>query len=358
MDSVLQLSRQLIEIPSTQDSPEALKDALNVAKGVLKEFAYKSFTKNKIPSLLFYNTNKLPKRFKILLNAHVDVVPAKKEQFIPKEKNGRLYGRGTYDMKAAGAAMILLFKELANTLSYPLGLQLVTDEESGGFYGTKHQIERGMRADFVIAGEPTDLGINNEAKGISWAKVKTKGKSAHGAYPWNGDNAIWKMKTFLDNIEREFPVPKKEIWQTTVNLAKIETSNQTFNKVPDDCRISLDIRYIPKDAKTVINRIENLLPEDARVEIIMKEPAQYTDAKNPYILSLQKITKKIAGKISPVIVKHGSSDIRHFNQAGCDGITFGPVGAGHHGNNEWVSIKSVEDYYQILKTFLTLKRYQ
>ena len=115
MDTVLQLSKKLIEIPSTQDAQKALQDSLDYSKEILGRFAHKSFTKNKIQTLLFYNTNKLPNRFKILLNAHLDVVPAKKGQFVPKEKNGKLYGRGAYDMKAAGAAMILLFKELAKT---------------------------------------------------------------------------------------------------------------------------------------------------------------------------------------------------------------------------------------------------
>lgn len=210
-----------------------------------------------------------------------------------------------------------------------------------------------LRADFIIAGEPTEFGINNEAKGILWIKLKTVGKAAHGAYPWNGDNAILKIKKTIDLLEKEFPVPIKEEWQTTINLAWIKTFNQTFNKVPDNCHVGLDIRYIPKDKKDVLNRLRNLLSKDTTLEIIMNEPTQYTDRKNPYILSLQKIIKKVTGKTSPIIVKHGSSDIRHFNQVGCDGITFGPIGANHHGDEEWVSIKSLRDYYKVLKKFLT-----
>ena len=144
---------------------------------------------------MIYPQKTRPKKFKIILNAHLDVVSGREEQYKPYEKDGKLFGRGAIDMKGAAAVEILVFKEVAKRVSYPLALQLVTDEEIGGFCGTKYQIEKGVRADFVIAGEPTDFGVNNKAKGIIWLKIKTKGKSAHGAYPWRGKNAL--LITFL-----------------------------------------------------------------------------------------------------------------------------------------------------------------
>jgi len=139
---------------------------------------------------LVYFQKTRPNNFKIILNAHLDVVSGRKEQYKPYEKDGKLFGRGAIDMKGAAAVEILVFKEIAKKVSYPLALQLVTDEEIGGFCGTKYQIEKGVRADFVIAGEPTDFGVNNKAKGIIWLKIKTKGKAAHGAYPWRGKKCL------------------------------------------------------------------------------------------------------------------------------------------------------------------------
>ncbi len=246
---ILDLTSKLISIPSTKDNSKTLKQVLDVALKELKDFTIEYFEKDGVPSALVYPQSKRPKKFKVILNAHLDVVAAKEKQFQPKIKNNRLYGRGAIDMKGAAAVEILLFKELAKKLSYPLALQLVTDEEIGGFKGTKYQIEKGVRADFVIAGEPTDFGINHKAKGIIWAKVHFSGKSAHGAYPWQGENALLKAKKALDKLYKSYPLPKKEAWRTTVNLARIETTNQTFNQVPDNAVLSLDVRYIPEELK-------------------------------------------------------------------------------------------------------------
>ena len=350
--NIIELSKKLISIPSSKENIKALEEVLVVADKHLDGIKSKKFKSKGVPSVLYYNTSTLPKRFKIILNAHLDIVPGKGSQYKASTKGGKLFGRGTNDMKGAAAVMVLVFKELAKKVNYPLGLQLVTDEETGGFSGTKYQIEKGIRADFVIAGEPTDFGVNSKAKGIVWAKVKARGKSAHGAYPWHGENAIEKINLFLSSLYKKFPIPKNEEWKTTINVARVESSNETFNKVPDECEVWLDVRYIPEDSDTIIQGLKKLVPKGMELEILLKEPAQTTDEKNTYVQKLRVSTQKITGKLAPIIVKHGASDIRHYNKVGCEGITFGPVGAGMHTDNEWVDIKSLEDYYQILKHFL------
>jgi len=359
---ILSLTKSLISIPSTRDNKKALNDVLGLALKEVKDFTIERFEKEGFPSALIYPQKTRPKKFKIILNAHLDVVSGRQEQFKPYEKDGKLFGRGAIDMKGAAAVEILVFKEVAKKVSYPLALQLVTDEEIGGFSGTKYQIEKGVRADFVIAGEPTDFGVNNKAKGIIWLKIKTKGKAAHGAYPWRGNNALWMAKKILDKIEKQYPVPKKEAWQTTFNLAKIETGNQTFNKVPDEATIFFDIRYIPeefagknfeKGKEILTKKLKNLASNLGEIEIILFEPPQFTDEKNFYVLRLKEEAKKVLKKNIKTIVKHGGSDIRHFNQIGCQGVTFGPIGGDLHGDNEWVDIKSLEEYFAILNSYLS-----
>lgn len=348
--AILELAKKLIAVPSTKNNLGALQQVLDISMEELKGFNVKKFSSNKIPGYLYYNTPKLPKKFRVILNAHLDVVPDKDYKAV--EKEGRLYGRGTYDMKAAGAAEILVFANLARVLNFPVGLQLVTDEEVSGTNGTGYQVKQGVRADFVIAGEPTNFGVNNKAKGVFWAKVKAHGVAAHGAYPWNGNNAIWVMKKFLDKLEKKYPVPKKESWVTTVNVSSLETANKTYNKVADDCMVHLDIRYIPEDKDTIKESIKQLLPENAKMEVVEFEPPQSTDEKNAFVVSLRKATKKITGKLSPIIVKHGASDIRFYDPVNVPGVTFGPIGAGLHSDEEWVDIQSLDDYYKILMEFL------
>lgn len=352
MKRIIEFAEKLISIPSTANDQEAINNILKVCLKELSSFKVKEFTKDGVKSLLFYNTESLPEKFKIILNGHLDVVEASDSQYKPVQKNGRLYGRGAYDMKTAVAVMISVFKDLAYKVDYPLGLQLVTDEEIGGFKGTKYQIEEGIKADFVIAGENTDLKINHKSKGIVWMKIKTKGKSAHGAYPWLGDNAIWKMHKALSIIEKNFPIPNREVWKTTVNLSMIETTNKTYNKVSDDCTAYLDIRYIPEDVKGIVKTITKQLEGLADIEVVLQEPSHSTKETNLYIKTLEKSINDVTKNKAELVSKHGASDIRHFNQINVEGVTFGPIGEGHHSDNEWVDLKSINDYYQILYSFL------
>lgn len=352
MKQILELAEKLIAIPSTSDNPEALKKILEVCKAELKEFNYKEFEKDNIFSLIFYNSKSLPKTFKLILNAHLDVVPAKDDQYQPEIRKGRLYGRGADDMKTSASCLIFLFKHFANKVNYPLGLQLVTDEETGGSDGTKYQIDQGIKADFVIAGENTNLKINHKSKGIIWLKIKTKGNSAHGAYPWQGQNAIWKMQKILNILESLYPIPKTEMWCTTVNLSKIETSNTAFNKVPDECVAHLDVRYIPEDKDKILEQLKQQFGKDVILEVVANEPDHLTNESNQYLQKLALAIRKVLGQKAELVNQHGASDIRHYNKVGIEGITFGPSGGGYHSDKEWVDIKSLEKYYQILEKFL------
>ena len=354
LQNIVSLSKKFVSIKSTSENPRALVEILELALSYLKEYTIERFESNGVKSALIYHSKRRPKKFKIILNGHLDVIPGKEHQYLPQIKGSRLYGVGSMDMKANVACLIMAFKEIANKVNYPLGLQLVTDEEIGGSYGTKHQIDKGVRADFVIAGEPTNFDIVNKAKGVIWAKISTKGKTAHGAYPWRGENAIWKMNEFLNILKEKYPIPNQQKWVTTVNLSRIETSNQTFNKIPDDCVVGLDVRYIPEEKDTIVKSIKNLVPKGFALNILAKEPAMFTDSDNKYIKILQKAGKQIIKKNIVLRGAQGSSDARHFERVGCLGIEFGPIGSGIGSDNEWVDIPSLEKYYQILKNFLSL----
>jgi len=352
INKIMDLSQRLISIPSTRENPDQLKKIINFCQDFLKDFSQEYFESNNIPSLLVYNTKTRPKKFKIILNGHLDVVPAKAEQFKPHEKNGKLYGRGTNDMKTATAVLMLIFQELAKKINYPLALQLTTDEEVGGLNGVKYQIKKEVRADFFITGESTDLNIKNEAKGVIWLKLTTFGKAAHGAYPWLGDNALWKLITVLNQIQKKFPLTLKNHWQTTVNLATITTLNTSFNRIPDSASATIDIRYIPKEAKTIQEKIKSLIPKGVKLEFATNEPYHYSNMNNVYSKTLSKVIKKITGQPPKITKGHGASDARHYSEKGILGIEFGPTGEGLHSDNECVEIKSLEKYYQILKEFL------
>lgn len=352
VNKIVRLTKEFVSIKSNSDNGEALDKIIELALANVKGYTIERFENNGVKSVLIYHAKKRPAKFKIILNGHLDVVPGKDYQYVPKIIGDRLYGVGSMDMKASVVCFIMVFKEVVDKVNYPLALQLVTDEEIGGFNGTKYQIEKGIKADFVIAGESTGLQLANKAKGILQVKISTKGKTAHGAYPWRGENAIWKMNKFLNNLSKRYPIPAQQAWVTTVNVSKIETTNRSFNKIPDNCEIWLDIRYIPEEEDTILAVIKGLLPKDFMVEIVEKEPALDVSKKNQYVKILQKVAGQVTKKKIRCYGAQGSSDARHFTKVGIDGIEFGPVGENIGSDDECVSIKSLEQYYQILKNFL------
>ncbi|HEV2075885.1 MAG TPA: M20/M25/M40 family metallo-hydrolase, partial [Thermoleophilaceae bacterium] len=130
----------------------------------------------------------------VVLHGHLDVVPARPEQFQPRADGDRLIGRGAYDMKGGLAGMMCAARDLAGQSTVRVHFVCVADEETdeAAGKGTDWLVARGYGGDFAITGEPTDLKIGIQAKGVLALRVAVAGKSAHGARPWLGDNAILK----------------------------------------------------------------------------------------------------------------------------------------------------------------------
>lgn len=349
---IVALAKKLIPIKSIHGNDAALSEVLDIALSGLTTGTIEHFEHNGIKSALIYNTPTRPKKFKVLLNGHLDVIPGKDEEYAPRIRGNRLYGVGSMDMKANAACLIAAFNDVAEKISYPLALQLVTDEEVGGFDGTKYHIEQGVRAECVIAGEPMNLDIVHKAKGVLWLDVFFRGVSAHGAYPWRGQNAILAAQTFIISLMKTYPTPKADAWKTTVNIARIETTNTAFNKIPDQCKVSLDIRFTDKESRDVLRRIKKLLPRGASLSVVANEPALITDANNPYVQALRKTAERNLRRKVVLRGTQGSSDARHFAKYGTAGMEFGPIGGNIGADNEWVDIKSLGQFHKILTEFL------
>lgn len=351
IEKIVSLTQEFIRIPSVSKDIDKAVEILQVAKGQLQDRNFTPYVSSGFPSLLYSNQN--TNNFKIILNAHLDVVPGEPSQYVPQIENGKLYGRGAYDMKGAAAVMIHLFDEIADQVDYPLGLQLITDEELAEGYCTKDQLDRGVRTELAIIGEcGSNMDIIHETKGLIHAKLLTTGHTAHGAYLWKGSNAILKMYEAISVLQKHFPIPEKETDETTVNLSKITTTNDTWNQVPDNCSATLDIRFNRKDSTKILEKIQALLPEGVTLHVDKIRNAHYSDPENVYIKQLSKLGKEFRGENFATRNTYGGSDTTFFSDAGCDAIEFGPIGAGQHHAKEWVDIQSLADYYQILKKFL------
>jgi succinyl-diaminopimelate desuccinylase len=353
-----QLLLDLLQIESVESLPNNLQKVIDVAAAYISERGYtvERFESSGKPSMLAYHGKKRPKRFRVLFNGHLDVVPAKSSQFIPSLKGDKLFARGAHDMKAGAVGMIEVFCEKAATLGYPLGIQLVTDEEIGGFDGTGYQRSKGVNADYFIAGESTGFAVNTDAKGICWVKLHAQGTTAHGAYPWRGVNALHTLTQAVENIMKQYPVPKKEVWRTCVNLARIETNNTAFNKIPDAAVAHLDIRYTAgdvhfKNEKTATAFLRRHIGKSVSIEYVHWGPAHHTPEHAALVLDLVAARKGHA-RAQKHEKSHGASDARFYSDAQTQAVCFGPHGDGLHTDTEWVSMESVSTFKAILRDYL------
>jgi succinyl-diaminopimelate desuccinylase len=290
----------------------------------------------------------------IIFHGHIDVVPAYPDQFKPRIEGDRLIGRGAYDMKGALAAMMWALKDASAQRDVRVRFVCVPDEESDQIDQRSIEVlvKEGLRGDFAITGEPTDLHIGIQAKGVLAVRLRVTGKAAHGSTPWMGDNAILKAFDVFRRIETlPFSRQSTDLFdRPSINLARI-AGGDAFNKVPDQCGIDVDIRFLPtQDAGEILAQIREI-PDVEVVQFFTRAPA-VVSANNPYVRALREgVDRSLEGEALSV-GRDGASDAIAFLEAGVPAVEFGPVGGGHHGPNEWVSISSLRRYRQALGDFI------
>jgi succinyl-diaminopimelate desuccinylase len=346
----------LIAIPSTADRPHELRRALDlVIAGAGGGCTVRRFESNGKPSALLHPPGATGP-FPVLLNAHLDVVPASPGQFVARRDGDRLYGRGAHDMKAAALVLTTVFREVAPTLPYPIALQLVTDEEVGGADGTGHQLAQGVRAGFVVIGEQSGLRVVTESKGLCHARLTATGRAAHAAYPWLGENALLALTGGVDRLLARYPVPAAQEWTTTLNLARIETPNTAYNQVPASATALLDLRYPPGDddfAGRTPEEVAAHLSEVAGLpaEVVALGPPHHADPASPAVTRLREAIRT-TGHPGDLLRKHGAADGRYYHALGIDAVIFGPGGDGQHGPDEYVDLTTLTPYHDALVRFL------
>jgi succinyl-diaminopimelate desuccinylase len=348
---------ELLSIPSTADRPEELRRALDFAVDAAGPATVERFESGGKPSALLYHGPARPE-FRVVLGAHLDVVPAGPEQFHPYREGDRLYARGAHDMKVSALVETLVFRELAASLPYPLGLQLVTDEEVGGRDGTRYQIEQGVTAGFVVIGENSNLDIVADSKGLVHARLDATGRAAHGAYPWLGSNALVKLLGSVNNLLSAYPAAREEAWRTTVNVARVETSNRAVNQVPADATGWLDIRFPPEDTdftgrteEQIAAHLSGFCEPGVAVVIDHTDPPHHTDHDLAEVKLLRQAARR-QGYQGEFLRKHGAADGRFYSQRGIPAVVFGIGGAGQHGPEEYADIATIEPYHDALTELL------
>jgi succinyl-diaminopimelate desuccinylase len=254
------LAERLISYDTSR--PEELVAAAGFAKGWLesRDIEVHEHDHNGLPVLVAeVGPRDSPGIPCVVFHGHLDVVPGRPEQFTPRVEGDRLIGRGAYDMKGGLAAMMCALKDLGSSSPVRVRLLCVPDEESEELDQrfTDELVARGLGGDFAITGEPTDLHIGIQAKGVLAMRIEVHGRAAHSSTPWLGDNAVLKAVDLFRAIESlPFTRESSELFdRPSINLGRI-AGGDAVNKVPDWCTMVVDIRYLPgQDPARILEEI-------------------------------------------------------------------------------------------------------
>src|SRR5581483_3584699 len=293
----------------------------------------------------------------VVFHGHLDVVPAQPEQFYPRVEGDRLIGRGADDMKGGLAAMMCALKDVERHTAVRVRLICVPDEESEEIdeRSTDGAVSRGLGGDFAITGEPTNLHIGVEAKGVLAMLIEVRGRAAHSSTPWLGDNAVLKAIDVFRAIESlPFSRQSSEMFdRPSINLGRID-GGDALNKVPDRCRMAVDIRFLPgQDPGDIMAQIGRI--GEAEITKYFIFPPVSVPRTNPYVRALRDaVARAIPDQEVMSVGRDGASDAIAFMAAGIPAVEFGPDGAGHHGPEEWVSISSMARYRRSLVSFVRM----
>jgi acetylornithine deacetylase/succinyl-diaminopimelate desuccinylase family protein len=312
----------------------------------------------------------------LILNGHTDVVPTGrgwgKDPFGAEVLSGRIYGRGANDMKGGLAAMMVAIKTLKESCKDFRGsilFQAVMGEEVDGS-GTEFLVRQGLKADFAIIGEPTNLEICLGHKGNFTFRVRTYGKAAHASVPHLGSNAIVDMYNVVDGLEKYSSFLKDKVGHPllgcpTLNIGTIQGGTKS-NIVPDECSIEVDRRVVPpenvadveKEARKILQQIEYRHP-NLRYDydtVGAAEPSMITGGEDG-LKALRSSAEEILGKKPEEKALLGTCDARFFNNtAHIPAVIFGPGTLGQaHVPDEYIDIDQLVSASKIYAlTALTL----
>lgn len=293
----------------------------------------------------------------LMFNGHVDTVTLEGYDGDPLSgviENGKLYGRGSADMKSGlAAAMVALARAKQLSLRGDVMLAAVADEEDASI-GTEQVLRAGWRADAALVSEPTNEDIFNSHQGFVWLEVRVHGIASHGSRPDLGIDAISKAGHFLVELDRyaktllsgpEHP----EVGHPSVHASIIKGGEET-SSYPAECTITLERRTVPGETPDSVRReVEELLQIVHQKISDFQYDVKVTFHRAPFQLPADhQFTRLVTDIVSTTIGRDASlvggpfwTDCALLHEAGIPCLLWGPKGEGLHSKLEWVDIDSI-----------------
>jgi succinyl-diaminopimelate desuccinylase len=367
------LLRQLVQAQTTADKGELA--AAEVISAELGRFGIESRIDSwdKTRANITAHVKSSGSKGALLFASHLDVVPAgevnwTKPAFDAVESDGRIYGRGSADMKGGIAAIVTAIGEIVESCTKLQGDIIffgAAGEETDSCGARRFVRESGKPPEIAgaVITEPTDFEIITSHRGILWLKVETFGKAAHSSTPHLGVNAITSMRAVLNELDNyKIPFERHELLGECSMSINTIAGGEAMNIVPDKCKIEIDIRTVPgQNYQDILDDLHNIFAKlkqknpkfDAAVSIIRDVGALETDSGCDFVKAFCS-----AVGINETTAVGFTTDGPHFASLGVPVVIFGP-GQPHlaHKPDEYIDIsdlkKGVQYYKNIILKFLS-----
>ena len=302
----------------------------------------------------------------LMFCGHIDTVGVEgmARPFSPEIRDGRLYGRGSQDMKGGVAAMMEAARRAKDHLAAGrIIVACVCDEEFESI-GAQALVTR-WRADAAVVTEPTDLAVAITHKGFAWIEIDTRGRAAHGSRPKEGRDAILRMGRVLARLESlnadlagRYADPLTG--PPSLHASTIEGGHE-WSSYPDHCRLKVERRTVAgEDEALVMREIDALMRALKDADAEFEGEARLIASRAPYALprdhALPALLTSIAhahGGPADVTGMSFWTDAAILGDAGIPSVLFGPGGAGLHSVEEYVVLADVEACAAALHTLAT-----
>ena len=298
----------------------------------------------------------------LLWNAHLDTVGVQgmAEPFSAAIRDGKLYGRGSQDMKGSLAAMLAAVKALNDAGVELAGDLLVTgvaDEEYASI--GMDDLVRHYTADAAIVTEPTDMALCRAHRGFVWYTVETTGRAAHGSRFREGVDAIMHMGRVLarlDRLEQELRgrTPHPLAGPPSLHASLIQGGTE-LSVYPATCKLQIERRTIPGESIEQATAELQVILDDvaaagvrATVTPLFGRAPFDVDADAPIVRTLERVMQRRLGGLPTHVGATFWTDAAVLAEAGIGTVVLGPVGAGLHSAEEWVDLRSVRDLAGVL----------
>lgn len=352
MDEYMELMKELIRCRPVSGDPSAVNKANGILKSFLEARGLFCTLEQTGDRTCLYASTRPGRTPALLLNSHVDVVPAVSEaEYETYEKDGWVYGRGTADCLGNTVCVAKVLCEVRDRAD--VGAIFSSDEEIGG-ETARIMVERGYGAGkmCIVLDAWQEHKIITQHKGLLSVKLSAHGEGGHSSLPWGKPNPIDILADAYIRIRAlwtERDDPSLGSWRNSMAPC-IFRSGVVDNQIPSEGELILNFRFLKDpDCEKILRMLRSVCPE---VTVLRTRSPLATDENAPAVQLLKQTVEDVLGRPSGFSRVCGASDACHLKAIGVPVVIMGVNGTGYHGAGEKMEIKTMDELFRILTEYI------